>query len=58
MSATADAGAGVIFPISTGFGLRFEARSSWDLVGLDPVRSESWEFGRAIGLVGADIRLF
>lgn len=58
MSATGDVGLGVIFPVTSRFGLRVEARSSWDLVGLDPVRSESWEFGRAIGLVGANIRLF
>lgn len=58
MSATGDLGAGVIFPISPAFGIRFEGRASWDLVGLDPVRTESWEFGRAIGLVGANIRLF
>lgn len=58
MSATADAGFGVIFPVSPAFGLRFEGRTSWDLVGLDPVQSDSWEFGRAIGLVGANIRLF
>ncbi len=58
MSATGDLGAGVIIPMTPRFDFRFEARSSWDLVGLDPVRSDSWQFGRAIGLVGANVRLF
>ncbi len=58
MSATGDLGAGVIIPMTPSFDFRFEVRSSWDMVGIDPIRSDSWQFGRAIGLVGANVRLF